>query len=162
MIKIVLLDFSFTLCFPKTKETVASLNGLYADIVKKNPGANPLEDFIINQELLDYLQTIKTTHKIYIFTAGSMHTDPAFAQKLKPTFDGYFSSAELGMPKSFPDAYKVIANKLNVNTNQLLFVDDQQANVQAASIAGVNAIRYTNNNATIELIRKQLAQSVIE
>ena len=86
-----------------------------------------------------------------------MHTEPACAQKLKPTFDGYFSSAELGMPKSFPDAYKVIANKLNVNTNQLLFIDDQQANVQAASIAGVNAIRYTNNNATIELIRKQLA-----
>lgn len=161
MIKIILLDFSFTLCFPKTKETIKSLNGFYADIVKKNPGANPLENFIINQELLDYLQTIKTTYKIYIFTSGSMHTDPAFAQKLNPTFDGYFTSADLGMPKSFPDAYKIIANKLNVNTDDLLFVDDQQANIQAATIAGAHAIRYVNNNSAIEAIKQQLALKTI-
>lgn len=162
MIKILLLDFSYTLCFPKTKSTIQSLNGLYAEILKKNLATSILENFIINQELLDYLHTIKMTHKLYIFTSGSMHTDPSFAQILKPIFDGFLTSSELGMPKSFPDVYKIIANKLNVNTNELLFIDDQQVNVQAATIAGVTAIRYTNNTSIIEAIQHHLAQKTIE
>ncbi len=159
MIKILLLDFSYTLCFPKTKETVQSLNQFYADIVKKGSGENPAQNFIINQELLDYLLTIKTTHKVYLFTSGSMHKDPVISQKIQPIFDGYITSTELGMPKSFPDSYKVIANKLNVNTDELLFVDDQQTNVQAAIIAGAQAVRYTNNMQIIQAIQKQISQN---
>ncbi len=156
MIKVLLLDFSYTLCFPKTKESIESLNGLYADIIRKNPTANPLENFIINQELLNYLQTLKTTQKIHLFTSGTMHSDPTIAQMLQPIFDGYITSIELNMPKSFPDTYKVIANKLNTDLKEILFIDDQQKNIEAATIAGIQAIRFTNNISVIEAIKKHL------
>jgi len=144
-IKILLLDFSYTLIFPKSNESINSLNGHYQEVKRKNNKANPLETLILNQELLDYLRNLKTKYKIYIFTSGFIHTDPIIAQYLKPVFDGYITSKEISLPKSFPDAYKIISNMLGVNIDQILFIDDQQKNVQAANIAGVKAIRFTNN-----------------
>ncbi len=158
-IKLILLDFSYTLCFPKTDEHIDSLNGLYSEIMQKNNSANPLDSFILNQELLDFLKTQKANHKIFVFTSGHMHTDPVIAQYLFPVFDGYITSTELGLPKSFPDVYKVIANKLDVDTEEILFVDDQQKNVLAAQTAGAQAIRFTNNTEVIEEIKKILEKS---
>ena len=153
-IKVLLLDFSYTLCFPKTKEKVDSLSGLYSETLEKDSSSNALDNFILNRELLDYLQTLKISHKIYIFTSGLMHTDPIIAKILKPIFDGYITSVELKLPKSFPNAYKIIANKLGVNPDNILFIDDQQKNVVAAQTAGVQAVRYTNNNSVIQEIKK--------
>lgn len=155
-IKVILLDFSYTLCFPKTKENVNSLSGLYSESLEKDSSSTALDNFILNQELLDYLQTLKTTHKIYIFTSGLIHTDPTIQTILKPIFDGYITSIELKLPKTFPNAYKIIANKLGVNTDNILFIDDQQKNVVAAKTAGALAIRYTNNIDVISQIKKAL------
>ncbi|GIK84262.1 MAG: hypothetical protein BroJett025_08840 [Patescibacteria group bacterium] len=156
MIRTLLLDFSYTLCFPKTKETIESLNGLYKQILQDDSTAQALDNFLINQELLDYLLTLRTHCRLYVFTSGTMHTDPVISHMLKPVFDGYITSIELNMPKAYPNTYKVIANKLDVTTNEILFIDDQQKNVVAAITAGANAIRYTNNTETIRQIKKLL------
>lgn len=153
-IKLILIDFSYTLCFPKTKEHIESLNGLYSEIIKNN--SNPMDSFIINQELIDYLKTLNNNYKIYIFSSGTMHLDPMISQYWQPFFDGNITSIQLGLPKSFPDAYKTIANRLDVLVSEILFIDDQQKNVLAAQTAGTQAIRYTNNTHVIEEIKKVL------
>lgn len=158
-ISVLLVDFSYTLCFPKTAETVASLNGLYKEILQNDTTAQTLDHFIINQELLNFLQTLKAKQKLYIFTSGTMHTDPIIAKILQPIFDGYITSIELQMPKSLPNTYKLIANKLNIHTNELLFIDDQQKNVTAAITAGASALRFSNNTSAIDEIKKILQKS---
>ena len=151
-IKVLLIDFSYTLLFPKSKDIIDSLNGLYSEIKKSDSKANPLESFILNQQLLDYLKTLKSKYKIYIFTSGFIHTDPIFSQYLQPIFDGYITSSELKLPKSFPDVYKIIANKVGVNVGQILFIDDQQKNVSAALTAGAKAIIFSNNTELIKIL----------
>lgn len=158
-IKVLLVDFSYTLCFPKTRAAIESLNGLYQEIKQNNASANPLDSFIVNQELLNYLQTLKTNHKIYIFTSGTMHTDQKIFQFLEPVFDGYFTSVELQMPKSFPNTYKLIANKLEITPNNILFIDDQQKNITAAVTAGCTGIQFTNTATIIESIEKIVRSS---
>lgn len=158
--KLILVDFSYTLCFPKTKEHISSLNEHYKEIKDKNPNTNALDNFIINQELLDFLKTLKSKFKIYIFTSGFMHSDPKIKPYLNPVFDGYLTSHELGLPKSFPDAYKVIANKLGVRVENILFIDDQQKNVQAAISAGAQGIQFTNNDELINKIQNIIKQEV--
>lgn len=155
-ISVLLIDFSFTLCFPKTAETVASLNGLYTELIQNDHSAQTLDHFIINQELLDFFQTLKSNHKLYIFTSGAMHTDPIISKLLQPIFDGFITTTELKLPKSFPDTFKLIANKLNVDTDEILFIDDQQKNVSAAITAGASAIQYTNNHPVISEVKRIL------
>jgi FMN phosphatase YigB (HAD superfamily) len=146
-IKVLLIDFSYTLCFPKTSDDIDSLS---------ESNINVLDSFILNQELLDYLQTLKSNYKIHIFSSGIMHTDPDIKKVLQPIFDGYITSIDLKLPKSFPDAYKIIANKLGVNPDNILFIDDQQKNVAAAITAGSQALRYTNNQTVIKEIKKAI------
>lgn len=156
VVTVILLDFSYTLCFPKTEEHIDSLNGLYNEIKKNNATVNPLDTFILNQELLDFLKTLKNRCKIIIFTSGYMHTDPTVAQYLQPVVDTVITSSDIGLPKSFPDAFKVIANKLGVEPNKILFIDDLQKNVTAAETAGTQTIRFTNNTEVIQTIKKLL------
>lgn len=136
-VKVILMDFSFTLCFPNMN----SLKG----------------NFIINQELLNYLQTLKTKCQLYVFTAGSLHLNPKIMQHLKPIFNGYFTSYELKMQKSNPNTFKLLANKLNVDVSEILFVDDVQKNVDAAITAGASAIKFTSNALVIEEIKKSFS-----
>ena len=152
-IKVILLDFSYTLCFPKTKEIVDSLDGLYTEIKKSNAQKSIAESFIINQELLNFLQTLKTKSKLYVFTSGTMYTDPQIMQYLQPVFDGYITSQELKMPKSFPNVYKLIANKLDISVAEILFIDDVQKNVIAAQTAGAQAMKFTDNASVIQQIK---------
>ena len=154
MPKVILVDFAYTLCFPKTNAPSESLNGLYHDIKEEDDQANPLNSLVMNQELLNYLRTLKTNYKIYIFTSGTMHTDQRIQQFLEPVFNGYFTSIQLNMPKSFPNAYKVIANKLSVTVADIIFIDDQQKNIQAAITAGCTGVLFTNTARTIESIQK--------
>jgi HAD superfamily hydrolase (TIGR01509 family) len=139
-IKVILVDFSFTICFPKNQK----------DIV----------DFVFNQELLNYLVSLKSNHKIYLFTAGVLHTEPSIAQKLQPIFDGIFTTGEIGISKYNPNSYKLISNKLNVNVDELLFIDDQKENVQAAITAGASAVKFENTASTVSQITKIISDSV--
>lgn len=152
----ILVDFSFTLCFPKTEKSIDSLNGHYAELKKDNSKLYALDSFILNTQLLQVLKEYKNTCSIHIFTSGFMHTDPAFAEYLHPVFDSFITSKELNYPKSFPDVYKIIANKLGTQTNHMLFIDDQHKNVAAAQKAGVSGIQFTNTTEVIQKLHSLL------
>jgi HAD superfamily hydrolase (TIGR01509 family) len=155
-IKIVLFDFSYTLLFPKNDESINSLNNKYDELRQSQTTYNPLADFIINREMLEFIHSLKSDYKVYIFTSGHMHTDPTIQPILTPIFDGFFTTTQIQTPKSHPNAFKIIANHLGVETKQMLFVDDQEKNVQAAITAGNQAVRFTNNTETINKLKQLL------
>lgn len=154
----ILVDFAYTLCFPKTDESIESLNNHYTELKKTN-SANLKTHFIINTQLLAELKKIKSTCSLHIFTSGYMHTDDMFSQYLNPIFESAITTKELGMPKSFPNTYKILANKLSIPIEELLFIDDKIKNVQAAQTAGAVGIQFINTAKTLEELASKIQQS---
>jgi epoxide hydrolase-like predicted phosphatase len=63
--------------------------------------------------------------------------------ELEPLFDAVVISAEIGLMKPNPAAYKVILERLGMAPRQTLFVDDFLTNVEGARAVGMEAILYT-------------------
>ena len=58
-------------------------------------------------------------------------------------FDVVVGSAELGLAKPAPEAFRATADKLGIAVERALFVDDTLANVEAARALGMRAERFT-------------------
>ena len=54
-------------------------------------------------------------------------------------FDALFFSCELGCAKPTPDYFGAVVERLGERSEQLLFIDDHDANVNAARGAGLRA-----------------------
>lgn len=63
--------------------------------------------------------------------------------KLKPEFDGFFASNEIGVCKPDEAFYHHILNRLRIKPEEILFWDDTQGNVDAAKRLGMNAEFYS-------------------
>lgn len=157
MIKILLIDFAQVLLFYKTKKNIESLNNKYTELKKESSSYNPLDTFIINQELLDYISKKNSNgYTSYIFTSGYTHADPQIEPILKHYFKKVITTTDIGFPKSFKKSFELISKFLNIKTNEIVFVDDQVKNVKAAKTAGIKAIQFTNTQETISEIEKAL------
>ena len=90
---------------------------------------------------------------MYIFTTKFIQEYPPLATKLDPVFKRVFSAHRLGFQnKSSQKAYKVIADKIELDPTEILFIDDKQANLDAASAAGMKTIKYETEAQTINEI----------
>ena len=67
MIKTLLFDFSRVLLHPTDKTYKGSLNNLHREL-KDNESYYLFNYFELNQELLDYLKTVKNKFELCIFT----------------------------------------------------------------------------------------------
>lgn len=155
MIKVLLFDFARVILFPNTGESIDLLNGHYTQLKKDNGSYNPLDTFILNQELLDYIEKKNNSgFTSYIFTSGYIHTDPELGEIINKYFKISFTTTQIGLPKSFPKSFEIVAKYLEVNTNEIIFIDDQLKNVEAANNAGVKGVQFTNNDETIASIKE--------
>ena len=155
MIKVLLLDFSRTLLFPKDAEYKGDLNPLHKELSQKG-GYNFSNYFELNNDLLKFLKGLKDKYKIYIFTSGSIQNVSEIKEKLDEVFDGIFSSEETGFSKKVPEAYEHLAEKLNVKPQEILFIDDSEANIEVARSVGYWILRYQTNEKIMGEINKLL------
>lgn len=150
MTKALLFDFSRTLLFPKDKTYIGGLNDLHKKI-SENPNYDFLESFELNKELLSYLETIKNKLSLYVFTSESIQEDPAIKNDVTKIFSKIFSAKELGLSKKDPKAYELIAKELNLNSDEILFIDDSSENLEAAKSAELQTLQYKDNSIINEL-----------
>ncbi len=59
-------------------------------------------------------------------------------------FDGMFLSYEMGTRKPEPDIYLKASQKVNLNPDQILFIDDMKENIDGASSLGFHTIHFTD------------------
>ena len=71
---------------------------------------------------------------------------------LRHLFRVAFSSCYIGMRKPSPAIYKRTIDILGLPAERILFIDDRQGNVDAASAAGIRAVRFTGEQD----LRRQL------
>jgi methionine salvage enolase-phosphatase E1 len=146
MIKAIISDFSRTLLFPKDTTYTGSLNQLYRD-VKDKPGFSFFDYFVWNKDLEELYKGIllKDRIKTYIFTTDKIQEDPTMFPYTQTNFAGVFAVKDAnGIAKDNPEAYKLLSFRIEVQTNEIVFVDDSDINLEAAKKAGINTIKYKN------------------
>ena len=73
-------------------------------------------------------------------------------------FDETFFSFEIGYDKPDLRAYEYVLNKLNINPNECIFIDDSEENVLAAQNKGITGIVFTSK----ENLEKQLQPFLVD
>ncbi|OGE31455.1 hypothetical protein A3C59_02330 [Candidatus Daviesbacteria bacterium RIFCSPHIGHO2_02_FULL_36_13] len=156
MIKVLLFDFSRTLIHPRPSSFTGKLNDLYRDATSKK-NFNFYNNFYLNRELLDFIKALKDKYTLAIYTTDTLQNDPAVKPTLDEIFKFVFAANDLNISKRESPGYIVIAEKLKVNPEEILFVDDLLANVEAARKAGLQIIQFTNNKKLFTELKNKLS-----
>ncbi|NDJ52804.1 MAG: HAD family phosphatase [Chloroflexi bacterium] len=124
-----------------------------------------LRDFyagdVIDRDLTAYIQQIRDRGvPVGLLSNFSLELlDILHGAQLDDLFDQRVISAEIGAMKPDPKAYRAILMKLNAEPNQALFIDDMQANVDAAHSLGMAALQFTPKLDVVEQVQSWLRRS---
>lgn len=153
MITTILSDFSQVIIKPKDKNYSGALNLIHRDLVEKfGERYNIFDYFEVNTKLLDFYKTLKPRFSVNMFTTDILQSHPLLRPLLDATFENIFVAKDLGLSKKESGAYVFVAEKLQARPENILYIDDQVKNVEAAQSAGLRALRYTDNDD--EIIRQ--------
>lgn len=142
MITTILSDFSRVILNPKDSSFTGKLNQLNLELTEKY-GDYVFEDyFVFNDELLDLYTELKTRYSVNIFTTGTIQNHPEVRKRIDPIFDHIYTAKDFNLNKRSQEAYIFIAHKLKKTPQKILFIDDTQANLDAASAAGMQTVQY--------------------
>lgn len=156
MIKAIITDFSRVLLFPIDDSYAGGLNKLNNKLLAENPHYNFWEYFKINQELLDYYRELNDEIPVFVFTSESIQEHPAVRQEIDSVFSGILSALDFGLQKSDSNVYRAVANRLQLPSSEILFIDDNAINATQAMAAGMQALRYESNQQTIDQVNAVL------
>ncbi len=97
-----------------------------------------------NDQLLTYIRKeLKSTYKIGMLSnVGSDWLYSIFDKSDIALFDATALSHESGIVKPDPRAYRAIADKLGLEPQECVFVDDLQRNIEGARQFGMQAVLY--------------------
>lgn len=98
-----------------------------------------------NEELFAYIRELKKSYKIgFLSNIAANYLDRMFTPEHLELFDATSLSFENGYVKPQPEAYQAMAERLEVEPEDCVMIDDQQHNVAGARDAGMQGILYEN------------------
>lgn len=123
-------------------EMLAAAVGRSVDTVKTELEA----EVKINHPLLDVVDELrdKSVQVGILSNDGSSLRGYLEEHDIARHFDDVFVSGELGIMKPDPRIYQHVADHLKLDSQEILFFDDRQANVDGALKAGMRAKLYTS------------------
>lgn len=119
---------------------VAELSGLSPDQVRDELDGNQP-----NEALFDYIRTeLKPNYKVGMLSnAGADWLSELFTREQLALFDAVALSFEMGFTKPEAGSYLEIAQKLEVEPQECVFLDDQERHCTGAREAGMASILFT-------------------
>lgn len=119
---------------------IAELSGLSPEQVRDELDGNQP-----NEALFDYIRTeLKPKYKIGMLSnAGADWLSELFTHEQLALFDAVALSFEMGFTKPEVDSYLSIAQKLGVEPQECVFLDDQERHCTGAREAGMVSILFT-------------------
>lgn len=105
-----------------------------------------------NTELLEYINSLKDRFKTGMLSniSSRERLDMRFTEgQLDKTFDVVVASGDEGYVKPQPEIYKIMADKLGVQTDECVMIDDIADFCEGALEVGMQAIQYTSNQQAI-------------
>lgn len=153
MIKVLLFDLTHVLLFPADKKSEVLLNDTYKKI-STTEGFEFFDHFILNQELINFIESQKEKYQIILYTTETIQEDPKLAPIILGLFKKVIAGAKLKLHKNEANSYQLIANNLRVDHSEILYIDDIQENITAAKEAGLSAIQYKNTKQFLADFKK--------
>lgn len=117
----------------------------------------------LDQELIRYLESQRPKYITALLSNAWMDARQALAEQYNiiegQTVDLILLSSELGVAKPDERIYHILAERVQCEFNQILFVDDFIENINAAEVLGIHTIQYQQGMDLIEHIQTKLDQS---
>jgi len=114
------------------------------------------EDFLdseLVQELLKLREKYSTAILSNIWTDARTFFKQIYAIQEGLTVDKLFLSCEMGLAKPDPQIYKQTADDLEVQFDEILFIDDNKENITSAKALGINVHQFYDPKDTLTLLR---------
>jgi len=103
--------------------------------------------FSVSNKLLEYIASLKEqSYKIGLLSNVNKEAYEEFVKPIVRTnyFDVVMPSFQTGLVKPAISAFLTMSEKLSVNPEEAVMVDDLESNCEAAEAAGLESILYTN------------------
>jgi FMN phosphatase YigB (HAD superfamily) len=149
-------DFSRVLLSPKDENYSDGLNTLHKKLSIQGD-YDFWSYFQLNEKLLNFYRELSRKMKIYLFTTEHIQNHSSLQPYLDGVFTKIFSGADLGLEKTNIQSYEIIANMIGTSPNTILYIDDNQRNLDAANAAGMSVIKYISTEQAISSIEGVLA-----
>jgi putative hydrolase of the HAD superfamily len=107
----------------------------------------------INQDILNLVASLRQAGtKCYIASDHSKYRADDLMKNVSMNqyFDGGLFSCDLGTTKDKPEFFSKITHQLKLKPEQILFIDDEQENIDAAHQAGIRARFFRSVRSLIE------------
>jgi putative hydrolase of the HAD superfamily len=107
------------------------------------------DEFILNTELLSYIQELHKKYKTGFLSNFPREWKEKLFEKydLAKYFDAVVVSTENGgVIKPSPEIYKIILERLGVQPEEAIFIDDRKSNTEGAENVGISGIIFKSNN----------------
>ncbi|HBF32248.1 MAG TPA: hypothetical protein DDW73_21920 [Rhizobium sp.] len=114
--------------------------------------------------MAELLRRLRARHRVVAFSnTHAIHWRRVSSQLLgEDAFHACYLSHELGLEKPERESYEAVASREGVHPDNIVFIDDTLANVEAAKAAGwVNAIHHRSARETIAAIDALLAPGIL-
>lgn len=111
-----------------------------------------------NKQLFDFIRDeLEPKHKVGMLSnAAANWLDELFEPWQVKLFDATVLSYETGMVKPDPRIYNLILERLGVEAEEAIFIDDSERYCTAAEHLGIRAIYHQDTNDTITSLRELL------
>lgn len=112
-----------------------------------------------DKELVKFIRTLRPGYRTGLLSNAWMGTRETLGDKYGclDAFDVAVFSYEVGMAKPDPRIYAFILEKLGIQPDQAIFVDDFLINVQAARELGIAGIHFQNRNQAIREVTELIS-----
>ncbi len=133
---------------------IAELTGVALSNVRRNL----VDGFVRNDELVAYAKSLRPARKVAMLSNLGRDSAVKFfsVEERAELFDAAIISGEVGMIKPHPEIYQYACDQLGVDTSEVVFVDDSEANCAGAREAGLQAIRYESTEQIVGELQRQL------
>ena len=107
-----------------------------------------------NHSMADFIQSLRPRFQTAILSNAGDQDRQIFneAYCIEDLVDIVIISAEVGLAKPDPRIYLLALERLDVQPEETIFVDDLQVNVEAARRLGIQAIQFQNNEQILQEI----------
>lgn len=110
-----------------------------------------LDDFYIDQEMLNYIKKIRKSATTMLLTNFPKHMHDFMKTDwiVDGAFDHIVASCDVKLIKPDPAIYTLALDRLGYEAEECVFIDDREVNVKAAQELGIRGIVFQSKSQTI-------------
>ena len=119
----------------------------------------------VDEELVDFIQSLRPNYKIGLLSNSFIDARQSLSKRfpgLLNIFDEIVFSSEVKMAKPDPRIYCLMLDKLGLDPESTIFVDDFRENVEAAHALGIHAIQFRNSRQARQAVLEALSSAGAE